>query len=61
MAESSQRDFIRRANMVSQTAEQRRSLLFGQYGERRVSVKSKLRRSLDLQAGPNWGNDRKLQ
>jgi len=61
MAESSQRDFIRRANMLSQTAGKRRSLLSGDYGERRVSAKSKLRRSPDLQAGPNWRNDWKSQ
>jgi hypothetical protein len=61
MTEFSQRDFIRRTNMLYQPADKLSSLLFGQYGERCASAKRELRQLPVLQAGPNWRDDRNSQ
>lgn len=54
MADSSQRDLIRRTNMLDRTAETWRPPLFAPSGGRWPSAKAVLRRLLDLQAGSIW-------
>jgi len=54
MAEPSQRDLVRRANVLYWTAERRRPRLFVQSGGRWACVPAALRRFPDVQAGSIW-------
>ena len=60
MADSSQRDLIRRTNMLRRTTETWRPPLFVQSGGRWTSATAALRRFPDVQAGSIWRDDREV-